>query len=458
MSLQLQPPGAYRDSEIKPLVDMYRLLVAARYQGLAASDISKVIHGDGQLVSRKFDGELWFLVCDGSESCLVAPNGRSVSGDHPILKAASDISSGSIFAGELYRRTNERERVGDVARLLASGDRESELSFAVFDVVRQNDRTFEEMRFEERHGLITFNSERLHRIEWKSCNSSSEVEDEFDTLVLQGGAEGIVVRGADGRIFKVKPQQTIDAVVIGYTVRDDGLDVVARSLLLAVTVEDNFIVVGVSGNFGSDLSAAVMRKLLQPLECESEYKHTASTGQVYRMVQPRVIVEVQCLDLQSTDSRGMPMRQPTLQFENGQWRSLPTSAAVTMHNALALRIRDDKVIESDGASWRQVEPFSPELSLSQQLPESTVIRRQVWTKSSADKVDVRKLVVWKTNKEALDSSFPAYVVHWTDYSKTRKSPLDREVKIAPTEQEAMRIADAMIEENVKRGWVESTAQ
>jgi hypothetical protein len=86
------------------------------------------------------------------------------------------------------------------------------------------------------------------------------------------------------------------------------------------------------------------------------------------------------------------------------------------------------------------------------LGTSQVIRRQVWTKEGSGKVDVRKLLLWKTNKESAD--YPAYVVHWTDFSATRKSPLEREVRLAPNEKEAMKIADLMITENIKKGWVE----
>jgi hypothetical protein len=46
------------------------------------------------------------------------------------------------------------------------------------------------------------------------------------------------------------------------------------------------------------------------------------------------------------------------------------------------------------------------------------------------------------------------VVHWTDYSSTRKSPLDREVRLAPNEEEAIKIATTMIAENIKKGWSE----
>jgi hypothetical protein len=50
------------------------------------------------------------------------------------------------------------------------------------------------------------------------------------------------------------------------------------------------------------------------------------------------------------------------------------------------------------------------------------------------------------------SAFPAYVVHWSDYSAGRATPLDKEVRLAPTEEEAMKIADGMIADNIKKGW------
>ena len=65
---------------------------------------------------------------------------------------------------------------------------------------------------------------------------------------------------------------------------------------------------------------------------------------------------------------------------------------------------------------------------------------------------MRKLLVWQTNKAASDATFPAYVVHWTDYSAGRATPLDREVRVAPTEAEALRLADALVTENIKKGW------
>ena len=86
------------------------------------------------------------------------------------------------------------------------------------------------------------------------------------------------------------------------------------------------------------------------------------------------------------------------------------------------------------------------------LPASAVVRREVYAKEAKGQVAVRKLVLWQTNKETLDRSYPAYVVHWTDYSAGRKDPLQREVRVAPNLAEAQRIADEIIAENIKKGW------
>jgi hypothetical protein len=86
------------------------------------------------------------------------------------------------------------------------------------------------------------------------------------------------------------------------------------------------------------------------------------------------------------------------------------------------------------------------------LPPSEILRREVWSKTTKGKVAVRKLVAWKTHKEAIEPSYPAYVLHWTDYSAGRGTPLDREVRTAPTQELMEEIATRWIEENIKKGW------
>nr|MCU0677136.1 hypothetical protein [Myxococcota bacterium] len=89
-----------------------------------------------------------------------------------------------------------------------------------------------------------------------------------------------------------------------------------------------------------------------------------------------------------------------------------------------------------------------------ELPKSEVLDRRVWTKVTKGQTAVRKLLVWKTNKEGADPRFSPYVVQWTDYSAGRKEPLQREVRRAPNVDVARAIAESMIAENVKKGWNE----
>jgi hypothetical protein len=86
------------------------------------------------------------------------------------------------------------------------------------------------------------------------------------------------------------------------------------------------------------------------------------------------------------------------------------------------------------------------------LPASTILRREAWIKETKRKVAVHKLFAWRTNKEGQDSSYPAHVIHWTDYSAERATPLDREVRTAPTKSILHDIAEKLIADNLKKGW------
>jgi hypothetical protein len=64
---------------------------------------------------------------------------------------------------------------------------------------------------------------------------------------------------------------------------------------------------------------------------------------------------------------------------------------------------------------------------------------------------VRKRVLWKINID-VTGEYPAYFVHRTDYSSTRRAPPSWEVRLASAEEEATAIAERMIESSVRKGW------
>jgi hypothetical protein len=151
------------------------------------------------------------------------------------------------------------------------------------------------------------------------------------------------------------------------------------------------------------------------------------------------------------DASGKKIKDPKLELKDGSWRVSGWTNSVAVHNATLLRLRPDKSANLEDVGWNQITRLLPiETSTdSASVGTSEIIDRRVWVKDDS----VRKLVLWKTNKESI--GFSSYVVHWTDYSPSRKVPLAREVRLAPSEKSAKKIAEDMITENIKKGWVES---
>ena len=64
---------------------------------------------------------------------------------------------------------------------------------------------------------------------------------------------------------------------------------------------------------------------------------------------------------------------------------------------------------------------------------------------------VRKLLLWKTNKES-DGNFPAYVAYFTDFSPNRATPLERDIRISNSREQIEELWAAMKIENIVKGW------
>jgi hypothetical protein len=121
-----------------------------------------------------------------------------------------------------------------------------------------------------------------------------------------------------------------------------------------------------------------------------------------------------------------------------------------------IRTRDDKDALEDDVGIRQVTELAP-VTLTEKAVEdvagepSTLLEREVYTKEMKGNTMVRKLLLWKTNKEK-SGDFPAFVVYLTDFSPNRKNPLERDIRVAATEAAARKHFKRMAEENFIGGW------
>ena len=460
----IEPQGTFANTELMNQIVAYRKVVATNYVLTNPADIERKL-SIPLLVSTKIDGELWFLMHD-KEWKLVSPTGRVISGDLEILTevTAAKLDTSSIFAGELHVLSETRTRVADVTSALAGGDKAktASLAFRVFDVVVSPQVSAIGTPYTQRYAAISQlpAGSNFGFVASVATKSAAEVVDIFDKDVQTSGQEGLVARADDGRSFKIKPTKDIDAVILGFTERRDvDGTLMIRSLLFGILHDDgSWIPITTSGNIGDTEFRRTLLTQLKPIVIPSSYRRTSqSSGIMYQLVEPSLIVELKCMDLQLEDFLGKPIKHPRLTVDKDGWRVAGWANSAAVHNAVVVRLRNDKSCTAENVGWSQITRLLPVAESNDEVAvgKSEVIRRQVWTKEGSGKVDVRKLVLWKTNKEA--AGYPAYVVHWSDYSSTRKSPLDREVRLAPNEKEAIKIADAMIVDNIKKGWTEVPA-
>lgn len=176
---------------------------------------------------------------------------------------------------------------------------------------------------------------------------------------------------------------------------------------------------------------------------------------MYSFVKPELVVEVKVTDFQLERADGSNATSMILAYKGGSWSSGRLSQCPRPIHPVLVRMRNDKKVNDVDIRIDQISGYMPKLKDAEvrtETAKSEILRREVWTKDAKGAIAVRKLLVWKTNKNGFDSSYPAYVVHWTDFSPGRASPLDRDVKLAPDEKTATKIANDMVEKNIKKGW------
>ncbi|MEM1182227.1 MAG: hypothetical protein AAGM22_28015 [Acidobacteriota bacterium] len=469
----MSPAGSVTDPELAARVSGYKRQIAGRYRSVAPHEVATHLPTSPTLVSPKVDGQFWCLVVRDRQAALVSPRGKVLSGQLPVLieiqakvvpRLAPDATL--IAAGELFAlRKGGRPRVADVSSALAGGA-EAEvgrIGFFAFDLLEGGDAESPEPLSDYPGRLDTLRrlfagGQRAQAIKTELVHTPAEVSERFAEWAEGGKGEGLVVRPEDGRIFKLKPIFTFDAAVIGFTEKNDEPEHV-RSLLLAMLREDGqFQLVGSVGNLGTDELRAELYRALKPKVVPSSYRFASSTGALYRFVDPELVVEVKVTDIQVEDGSGRPVRRMVLELDGEDgWSPLQLRSGVSLIHPIMGRVREDKTVNATDVRASQIlerveVPELEEKVVKIVRPESTVVRREVFSKTTKGKTAVRKLLVWETGKTEIDPTFPAFVVHWTDFSPGRKQPLQREVRLAPDRETADELAQAMLTAGVKKGW------
>jgi hypothetical protein len=447
----------------------YRRHIAARMIPLEAGDIVKRFPPADYHVSLKVDGEFNLLVYGDGEILLINPGGTVRTG-LPVLKEAAELLKRAgvkhaILAGELHflRDGGRRSRVHDVSRVARQPASQAELDslgFAAFDIVEIDGKPAAAVYAETWKKLTDLfrGGKRASVVETVVLKEAPAIEAKFRGWVEQG-AEGAVVRSDAIGMFKVKPRHSIDAAVIGFTEGTEDRTGMIHDLLVALMRADGSLhVLGhVGGGFSNDDRRAFLSDL-KDMVVASDY--TEVNDQVaYHMVRPEWVIEISILDLISQTTRGAPINKMVLHWSaaDTRYQVVRRLPHVAMISPQFVRRREDKGVKYPDIRIQQVSdivevPLVDRDARQLNLPASTILRREVCTKVLKGATMVRKLLMWQTNKDRDGDDFPAFVIHYTDYSPNRKTPLEREIRVSSSKDQIEELWKELADEAFGKGW------
>lgn len=456
----------------------YRRMVSARMQALDSRQLRSHLPAGEYLLSRKFDGEFTVLIVRDGEAASVNPGGTVRIGlpwHHEAARRLRDAGvKNALIAGELVFVASAtpagpvRERVHDVSRAArqpGGPDDLDRLHFVAFDVL-ELDGAAPPARYADVVALLQKwfeRGERARAIQTVLVKTADEIEQHFARLVTEEGSEGLVLRSDSAGRFKIKPRHSIDAVVIGFSEAGSSGDAsrkgMLHDLLLALMRPDGSL--HILGHVGTGFSDDERRSMLSDLKdrvVDSDYREPADSHVAYQMVRPDWVVEISCLDFISQTTRGSSIDRMTLSWDpaSGRYAPLRRLPLVAMLSPVFVRRREDKRLDAGDLRLSQVtdlvEVAKIDVNARQlALPKSSLLRREVYTKTLKGQTLVRKLMLWQTHKQD-SGDFPAFVLHLTDFSPTRKTPLEREVRVSSSREQIDLLWTELYEKNIVKGW------
>ncbi len=462
---------ALEDPTLQARTQEYKRRLSGMLRPISSEDISRILPANGYYVSRKYDGEFVLLAYDGNELLSINPRG-TVRGGLPayeetekLLKKAkleSCLLGAEVYLPTVSEKANKVYQVSSTLRSPSSEAALEKLSLAVFDVLEFNNEPVAAAADVYKLLDSWFGKGKLvHPVEYKVAKDLKVVRELFKEWVTDGGSEGLVVRHDQAGWYKIKERHNIDVAIIGFSEGVDDRKGLLHDLLVAVMRKDGTFheFARVGGGFTDDDRKNIVSQLKRRV-VPSDYVAVNNDFVAYEMIEPGPVVEISALDLITEGAKGDPIKKMVLEWGGEKYQSLTRMPLASVISPQFLRIRDDKEANVEDVSIRQLEAFinveeAGKPAREELAPESELIERVVYTKVMKGQRMVRKLLLWKTNKENTDN-FPGYVVYLTDFSPNRQNPLEREIRVARTEKIARKWFQQLADENFVGGWEKVT--
>lgn len=442
----------------------YKKKLSRRFLPINSEQITARVSGDNFYVSKKIDGHLQLIMFNGEDIFMIGRSGTVRTG-LPCLEQAKEIFvehgvSSIMAAAELYQqKEGERSRVYDVIAALAHEELVGTLGLAFFDLLELDEKSLKTEPYAtgfEKLSEILPKTGPAHVVETELVRSTSDIEYLFEKWVEEEGGEGLVVHSEMPFVYKIKPKHTIDAVVVGYVEGINERRGKVKSLLFALMREEGiYQIIGKVGSRLAEKEREDFLAILREKHIDSTYIETDNEGIAFHMVQPEMVIEVGCNDIMTENTYGEPLMNNLIKFDGDRYSPYNTVVGVGLISPVFERVREDKSNTIEDLRFSQLTDLvylAEEALKPKALPESKLLFREVYKKEQKKKIMVQKFVVWKTNKETVDPRYPGYVMHYTNFSSSRKQPLQTEVRISNNEAQIMEMAQQFVKSKVKRGW------
>ena len=388
---------------------------------------------------------------DGEKVVALHPSGTVRSGLPCLDEAARLLKKAKvkscILAGEYYladsvAEARALEQVLGVLRSPSSRKELERINLAVFDIAELDGKPVAAAAkvfsvLDKWFGKNT----TVHAVEHKEVNKNESILELYLDWVINEGSEGIVVRHDKAGYYKVKVRHNLDVAILGFSEGIDDRKGILHDLLVGVVRPDGTYqeLTRVGGGF-KDAERKKLVTDLKKMIVPSEYVAVNNDYVAYEMIKPGPVIEISCLDMIAERSKGGPVNRMVLEWDGKQYRALSRMPLVSVISPQFIMLRDDKEAGLEETSISQISDqvsiadYSKSADTSKRKP-SQLIERTVYSKVMRENLMVRKLLLWKTNKED-SAEFPAYVVYLTDFSPNRKTPLERDIKVASNERTA----------------------
>lgn len=445
----------------------FKRVLGGKMRAVSAQDIGRINASRAYIATRKYDGEFSLILFNGEKLISVNPGGTVRTGlpcfkeAEKLLKAAKVKSC--VLGGEIYMQAENSKglRIHQVVSVLRNPKSEADmerLGLAVFDVAETDGKKVESIKKAFQLADKWFAKGKLvHPVEHVPTKKTDDILELMADWVIDKGSEGIVLQHDTANWYKIKLRHNLDAAIIGYSEGSDERKGLLHDLLVAVMRTDGTFheLTRVGGGFTDDERkeiAATLKKRIVP----SDYVAVNNDYVAYEMIKPGPVIELSCLDLISESSRGGPVNRMVLKFDGKRYNALSRMPLVSVISPQFVRIRDDKEATVEDVNIAQLTEMVTVAAVEKPADDnagtpSTLLEREVYTKQMKGNTMVRKLLLWKTNKQD-KPEFPSYVVYLTDFSPNRVEPLQREIRIAETEAAARKHYKRLAEENFIGGW------